>query len=119
MKRIIKSLYVLLLIMVFLGLFSAKTTVAAEKYSLSLTGKMKVVELPSGTYPEGTNLKPTLKKSKNGNYTLTMYDGSVVNLGIKKSNKKLCVVQVSKEKNIGIYENINGVLTVQVSCKGI
>lgn len=119
MKRIIKSLYVLLLIMVFLGLFSAKTTVAAEKYSLSLTGKMKVVELPSGTYAEGTNLKPTLKKSKNGNYTLTMYDGSVVNLGIKKSNKKLCVVQVSKEKNIGIYENSNGVLTVQVSGKGI
>lgn len=48
---------------------------------------MKVVELPSGTYPEGTNLNPTLKKSKNGIYTLTMYEGTVVNLGIKNPTR--------------------------------
>lgn len=119
MKRIIKSLGVLLLVTIFLGLVPVKTAVGATKYSLNLTGKMKVVELPSGTYPEGTNLKPTLKKSKNGNYTLTMYEGTVVNLGIKKSHKKLSVVQVSKEKCISVNETRDGVLTVEVSGRGI
>lgn len=112
MKNFNKAVFIVMFLTILVGVVPAQAAEATTKYTLSLTGKTNVASLPRGTYPKGTNLNPTLKIDKNGVYTLTMYEGSKVNLGVKTA-KGLTAIQVSKLRDISVSDNGKGYLTIQ------
>ena len=112
MTKKMKSLWIMLIAIFMIGFVPAQAAGAAVKYNLEFTGEMKIIDSPDRRYPKEMGLEPTLKKDKNGIYTLTMYEGSEIELGIK-STKNLTVIQTSDWKGISVTDNEKGYLTIE------
>jgi hypothetical protein len=95
----IKLFIIMILTFCFLNGVYSQPIEAATKYILSFTGKVKVKALPDGYYGKNISITPTLIKDKQGIYTLTIYEGTIVELGVKQT-KDLTIRQVSTRKSI-------------------
>lgn len=84
---------------------------------IKITGDWKLTDIPVGEFAEDVDFTPKVtKNSKTGVYTVTMYEGTEVTVGVKKSNNNYTVIDYkSKLQSAAWIEEKDGKLVISAS----